>query len=126
MEQQHIQNKTGNIEGCVSAILVELDYKGTYQRYALTPEEFQTEFPEVAQSPVWPLTESASDTLRPMVHIWFSPVIVGNDEWDEFFTDMTVGLPVSDIESGNYAEICPELAQSFALQLQALRAAMED
>ena len=86
------------------AILVELDYKGSYQRFALTPEEFKARYPETYET-FGPITESNSDTLKPMVHIWFQPCNINDDKWTTFFSDMEDGLPQSDIDCGNLAEI---------------------
>lgn len=88
----------------IPAILVEMDYKGYYKRFALTPEEFEKEFPETYEH-FGPVEEGNSDTLKPLVHIWFEPCVVGDGSWDSFFTDMEAGLPESDIESGNLAYI---------------------
>ena len=86
----------------IKAILVERDYKGEYERFALTPEEFETEFPETYKA-FGPLGDSGVDTLNPLVHIWFEPCLVGDENWNMFFTDMSAGLPKSDIETGNLA-----------------------
>ena len=88
----------------IPAILVEMDYKGYYERFALTPEEFEKEFPKT-YAHFGPIEEGNSDTLRPMVHIWFEPCVVGDGAWKRHFTDMEEGLPESDIESGNLAYI---------------------
>ena len=98
---------TGNIP----AILVEMDYKGHYERFALTPEEFKEDFPETYKD-FGPIQESNSDTLKPLVHIWFEPCVVGDGSWELFFTDMEEGLPESDIESGNQAYIRADMAKS--------------
>lgn len=87
-----------------TAILVELDYKASYQRFALTPQEFQERYPETyAQFGL--ISDCNSDTLKPMVHIWFTPCTVNSEIWDVFFSDMEDGLPQSDIDAGNIAEI---------------------
>lgn len=95
------------------AILVELDYKGNYRRYAVTPLEFAKAFPTVMLT-----DESCTEELRqsgvygtgvwesrPMVHFWFAETTIGSEIWDTFFTDMAWGLPDSDIDSGNLAEV---------------------
>lgn len=92
------------LEEPVAAILVELDYKRSYQRFALTPEEFKERYPETYEA-FGPITESNGDTLKPMVDIWFEPCVVNDDKWTTFFSDMEVGLPQSDIDSGNLAQI---------------------
>ena len=63
------------------AILIERDYKGEYERFALTPEEFKEEFPETVAKGTWPIVESGTDTIAPLVHIWFEPCTVGDDNW---------------------------------------------
>ena len=117
----------------IKAILVEMDYKGYYERFALTPEEFEKEFPDTYknfgpfESVVNTLKKggelssfdySDSDTLRPMVHIWFCPTHVGSELWDTFFTDMEWGLSESDIESGNLAYIDKNQMQSLDKYLE--------
>ena len=94
------------------AILIERDYKGIYERFALTSDEFMNVFPETAKKCSWPLQMADSDTIQPLVHIWFCPCFIGDDQWNRFFTDMTFGLPYSDINSGNLAFIREDLFQS--------------
>lgn len=88
----------------IKAILVEMDHKGYYERFALTPEEFEKEFPDTYKA-FGPIDESNTDTIKPLVHIWFEPCVVGDASWERHFTDMEWGLPESDIESGNTAYI---------------------
>lgn len=101
----------------IKAILVEMDYKGSYERFALTPEEFEKEFPDTFKT-FDPIKESNSDTLKPLVHIWFKPCVVGDDAWERHFTDMKWGLPESDIEAGNLAYIDREQMQSLNQYLE--------
>ena len=82
-----------------TAVLVELDYKAEYIRYALTPETFADEFPD---SPA-PTTAGDTDTLRPLVHVWYMLTSVGSSAWNTFFTDMYDGLPEGDIINENPA-----------------------
>lgn len=90
----------------IPAVLIELDYKGYYGRYALTPEEFEKEFKERLESGMPEATEEDNSyTLRPMVHIWYTLDEVGGDFWNTFFTDLSWGLPESDIEAENFAYI---------------------
>lgn len=84
-----------------TAIIVELDYKGYYVRYTLTREDFVRTFPD---SPA-PTSDSESDTIRPLVHIWYVETEINSPQWKAFFTDMEDGLPESDIESGNLAYV---------------------
>ena len=103
----------------IKAVLVEMDYKGYYERFALTPEEFEKEFPETFER-FGPIEESNSDTLKPFVHIWFKSCVVGDGAWDRHFTDMADGLPESDIESGNLAYIDYNQMQSLTKYLEDL------
>ena len=86
------------------AILVELDYKGYYSRFALTEKEFKKEYPDTFAI-FGPLKEANTDTIKPMVHIWFCPCSVGDEKWVRHFTDMSYGLSESDIEAGNLAYV---------------------
>ena len=101
----------------IKAILVERDYKGEYERFALTPEEFEKEFPETYKD-FGPIEESNSDTIRPLVHIWFEPCVVGDDVWHRHFNDMDWGLPESDRVSGNLAYIREDFMQSLGVYLE--------
>lgn len=90
----------------MNAILVERNYKGELERFALTTEEFKEEY--CVYSPVLArlsLETSGSFTLSPMVHIWYQPAEVGSDTWNRFFTDMTWGLSQGDLDNKNYAFI---------------------
>ena len=86
----------------IPAILIERDYKGIYERFALTPKEFKTVFPEIFEDgAISEITSQDSYTTSPLVHIWYKPCVVGDDLWTKFFTDMSWELPQSDIESNN-------------------------
>lgn len=88
------------------AVLIEQDYKGCYERYALTLEEFRNDFERFLDDMLPPTnTEGNIYTIRPGVHLWYKQTTIGSPEWDEFFTDMTSGLPNSDINSGNLAHV---------------------
>lgn len=78
--------------------LVERDYKGIFERFALTREQFIEEF-EFEPS------ECDTETLRPLVHIWYCETVVGSGMWNIFFTDMSYGLSDSDLESNNMASV---------------------
>lgn len=93
-----------------TAILVELDYKGYYERFALTEFEFKEYYPDTYKTLG---CDEGSDTIRPLVHIWFKKTTTGSEDWIKFFTDMSWGLPDSDVESGNIAYIEPEYAITF-------------
>ena len=97
----------------IKAILVEMDYKGYYERFALTPEEFEKEFPETYER-FGPIEGEDSDTISSLVHIWFEPCVVGDGSWHRHFTYMACGLPESDIESGNLAYIDYNQMQSLS------------
>ena len=92
----------------IKAILVERDYKGIYERFALTHEEFKEEYPEVAIDTI----ESDSYTEAPLVHIWYRPCVVGDEMWNLFFNDMTWELPTIDIECGNFAYVREDMMKS--------------
>lgn len=85
-------------------VIVELDCKSSYNRYALTLQEFYGEFEtRLKEGMPAPSEQAASYTLRPMVHVWYKLVEIGNPQWEKFFTDMEDGLPESDIVEGNLA-----------------------
>lgn len=102
-------------------VLVELDYKGSYQRFALLPEEFAEAFPELWDELYRTLDNVDSDsyTIRPLVHIWYRVAKVNDVRWDTFFSDMEDGLPESDVESDNLAIV--DLTEC-----KALRCAVEE
>ena len=89
-------------------ILVETDAKGYYCRFALTLNEFNERYRR--SRPDIPDAVEVGDTytLRPMVHMWYMLTGVGSTEWCNFFTDMTWGLPQSDIDAGNIACVSEE------------------
>lgn len=93
-----------------TAILVELDYKGCYERFALTEAEFKRFYPNTYQT-LW--CEEGSDTLKPLVYIWFKKTRIGSEDWVNFFTDMSWGLPESDIRHRNLAYVDTENAIAF-------------
>jgi len=86
----------------MQAILVERDYKGIYERFALTSEEFKDMFPEIEPTAH---NETDTATLAPLVHIWFRTCNVGDDLWNTFFADMMWELSETDVNSGNLAYI---------------------
>lgn len=83
------------------AVIIERDYKGCYERFALTIKEFSNAFPMCPN----PCEKWISYTVKPMVHITYVMVEVGNDMWTSFFSDMELWLPESDIASNNMASI---------------------
>lgn len=84
-----------------TVVLVEEDYKGEYARFALDPHEFYRCYPFAPEA----TREGDTYTLRPMVHIWYRSVAIGDPAWKQFFTDMASGLPDSDIANRNLAYI---------------------
>lgn len=86
-------------------ILVELDYKGDYERFALTQKEFQKEFLDQRPDMPKPSERGEAYTLRPLVHVWYLTANIGGERWKRFFSDMEDGLPQYDIDSGNLAYI---------------------
>lgn len=95
------------------AILVERDYKGEFERFALTPEEFEQEFGScLAEGMLYPDNDGNTYTLRPLVHVWYCATTVGSEMWDTFFTDMEWGMAYGDIESGNLAYIRDDFMDS--------------
>ena len=91
-----------DLESKNKAFIVELDYKGTYERFALTENDFKLEYPDTDIDRV---REGDTDTIAPLVHIWAKEVTVGDNDWKDHFTDMENGLPDSDIENGNLAYV---------------------
>ena len=89
----------------MKAVIIDEDYKGSYSRYALTQQEFREIVQHDCPDAPNPAEEGDSYTVRPLVHLWYQLVEIGNKKWDEFFTDMEWGLPESDIENGNPAYI---------------------
>lgn len=87
-------------------VIVQLDYKGSYNRYALTLEEFKNEFEELLEEDMpYPSDRGEAYTLRPMVHVWYRLSEVESRYFEIFFTDMSYGLPASDAEDENLAYI---------------------
>ena len=56
------------------AIIVEQDYKGYYGRFALTREEFKDSYPETYEAFKDKMDVANTDTIKPLVHIWFKEV----------------------------------------------------
>lgn len=102
--QLYRANMLGLEKGKTNVILCELNYKGDYERFALTEAEFKDVFSVFMNMDV-PNQTGSSYTLRPMVHIWYRTATLGGPDWDAFFTDMQDGLPDSDIENGICAYI---------------------
>ena len=87
-------------------VLVELNYKGIHNRYALTIQEFNEKFHESLQNDMAkPTDQSGSYTLSSLIHIWYLVVEKNDHYWERFFSDMTYGIPESDIEKGKIAHI---------------------
>lgn len=98
-------------------VIIELDYRGSYSRYALTIQEFNEEFEErLKENMPSPIDQGTSYTLKPMIHVWYELVEFGSPHWKKFFTDMEYGLPEGDIQNGNLAHIDFENLRSRALK----------
>lgn len=99
----------------MTAVIVEEDYKGSYRRFALTNIEFFALYSDYIDKDnmIPPAIDAHSHTLKPMTHIWYKIVEIGDCCWTEFFTDMTWGLSEMDKECGVKAyidyESCYEL-----------------
>lgn len=89
------------------AIIVEEDYKGSYRRFALTNSEFFALYSDYIDKDnmIPPAVDPHTHTLKPMTHIWYKIVEVGDHCWTTFFTDMTWGLTEMDEECGVKAYI---------------------
>ena len=95
-----------NIRKPKLAIIIEIDYKGSYERFALTSDEFSEVFKNyILEGMSKPAREGSTFTLRPLVHAWYMLTEVGSLTWNEFFTEMACGLPESDVRSGNIARV---------------------
>lgn len=92
-------------------IIVERNYKGEFERFALTPSEFYNKYGSLPNIPD-PNGNGDSYTIKPMVHIWYKLTFIGSDEWNKFFGDMTYGLSESSIEAGEKAYIRSDLMES--------------
>lgn len=76
-----------------TAILIEINYKGSIERFALDQKEILTDYPRIIEEAGhWPILMPGSYTSTPMVHVYYKPCAVGSEEWNKFFTDMTYGL----------------------------------
>lgn len=89
------------------AIIVEEDYKGSYRRFALTNSEFFALYSDYIDKDnmIPPAIDAHSHTLKPMTHIWYKIVEIGDCCWTTFFTDMAWGLSEMDEECGVKASI---------------------
>lgn len=97
----------------LNIVIVERDYKGFYERYALTLDEFQKEFAaDLSEGMPAPGFQGSSYTLQSLVHMWYQTTMLGSDLWASFFSDMSFGLSESDIKFGNLAYIRDDLFQS--------------
>lgn len=100
-------------ETYLDIVIVERDYKGFFERYALTLDEFHKEFAsELSEGMPVPGFQGESYTLQSLVHMWYQTTMLGSDLWAKFFSDMSYGLSESDIESDNLAYIRDDLFQS--------------
>lgn len=88
-----------------TAVIIEVDDKGYYSRYALTVDEFKQEYQNKDPDIPDPTETGDSYTLCPLVHMWYKIADVGTEEWNTFFTDMLWGLTEIDVETKNEAYI---------------------
>lgn len=102
----------------MKAILIERDYKGSFERYALTLHEFETKFAdELLEGMPAPFPEAQSWTLSPLVHMWYIEAETESPFWETFFTDMAWGLSDTDIININYAEVRIDLMNDLVSEL---------
>lgn len=100
------------------AILIERDYKGSFERYALTIHEFKTRFAdELSEGMPAPYPEAQTWTLSPLVHMWYMEAETESPFWETFFTDMAWGLSDTDIIDNNYAEVRIDFMNVLASEL---------
>lgn len=92
-------------------IIVERNYKGELERFALTPSEFHNKYGYLTNME-HPSENGASYTLKPMVHIWYKMTFIGSKEWNNFFGDMTYGLSEDAVVAGERAYIRSDLMES--------------
>lgn len=95
------------LNGNTLVVLIERDYKGCHERYALTQEEFDERFGQFyAEGMLKPVEgDFETFTLSPLVHVGYTMTTVGSSLWNLFFTDMAWGLPEQDVEEGNLAYV---------------------
>ena len=89
----------------MNVVIVEIDYKGEYERFALTVEDFTKDYANVYDIQIPIKHAPVTWTLRPMVHGYCSLVEIGDNIWNEFMNDMFWGLPFSDVQNGNAAYV---------------------
>lgn len=95
--------------GMENVVLIEMDYKGYYERSALTMQQFNEKYKELLAKDMQPPSFCGdSYTLRPMVHMYYRSCELESEEWNDFFTDMGAGLADSDVQAGNVATIDTE------------------
>lgn len=98
------------------AVLIEVDYKGNYERFAMTRQQFSERYKEYLDENMKEPSALSGNTyeFRPMVHMWYKSCDIGSSQWNDFFTDMSCGLSESDLESGNVAEVKEDLMGALA------------
>lgn len=100
------------------AVLMERDYKGCIERFALTPLEFEKEYASARPDMPKPQDGGCAWCIRPMVYLWYALTDIGSQMWNTFFTDMTWGQTEGDIESGNLPSLAPHLAESLRGEIE--------
>lgn len=100
----------------IEAVIIERNYKGSHERYALTVDEFKERYGYYLQEGMAMPKDGDFEayTLAPMVHIGYTLTTVGSSLWNTFFSDMSYGLTEGDIEEGNLAYV----RESFFMSLK--------
>ena len=105
-------------------VIIERDYKGEFERFALTGVEFFLKYGnEYADMPE-PNDTYQSYTLKPMVHVCYRLTTINSAEWNRFFTDMQYGLSESDIANRVKAHIRLDLMDNMIPFLPSYRNAI--
>ena len=106
-------------------VMVEREYDGSFERFALTDIEFFQKYglEDYGIALPAPSRKLNSFTIsrkythaitvqQPRVVIRYKLAYIGSDEWNAFFTDMTYGLPEKDVANKNFAYIRTDLMES--------------
>lgn len=94
------------------AILCERNYQGKFDRMALSLEEFN-EVMEINETKCKLRSNDISEEWTVIkyseeVTLYCRSVMVGEDAWVKFFTDMQYGLPKQAIAEGKYSAVAIE------------------
>lgn len=93
-------------------VIIERDYKGSFERFALTGAEFFSKYAISNPDMPEPMQMYQSYTLKPMVHLNYRLTTIGSIEWNRFLSDMQYGLSESDIDNHVKANIRLDLMDS--------------